>query len=168
MWNEAKCLFHKFKAILARITTDAHTLEKDAKTPVFRYKMLYRMLSASQNEINAEITKLATILKNKYGMDASILPIDNNGNGNANMTSHKTVQAAYELIFCRDDGDNFTTRLKALIQSIYKNPCTDRQSFDASTNACTAVVKSSGKVTENYAPHDMSGHLPTMSAAGVW
>jgi hypothetical protein len=175
MWNEANCLFNKFKAILAQITKDVQDFEKDAKTPVFRYKMIYRVLSASQNEINDEITKLATILNTKYHMKnktvASILPIDNNGNGNANMTSHKTVQAAYELIFCHtdgDDGDNFKKRLTALITSIYTNPCKNRQSFDASTNACTADVKSSGKVTENYAPHDMSGHLPTMSAAGVW
>ena len=173
MWNEANCLFNKFKAILAQITKDVQDFDKDAKTPVFRYKMIYRMLSASQNEINDEITKLATILTHhKIPLEPNrLLPIDSNGNGNANMTSHKTVQAAYELIFCHtdgDDGDNFKDRLKALIQSIYTNPCKDPLSFDASTNACTAVVKSSDKVTENYAPHDMSGHLPTMSAAGVW
>jgi hypothetical protein len=168
LWNEANCLFDTFKAILTQIEKDV----QDAKTPVFRYKMIYRMLSASQNEINDEITKLATILKS-YDMDNNtlnrLLPIDSNGNGNANMTSYKTVQAAYKLIFCHtdtDSDDDFTKRLQALIKNIYKNPCKDRQSFDASTNACT--VKSSGKVTENYAPHDMSGHLPTMSAAGVW
>ena len=163
-WNEANCLFDTFKAILTQIEKDV----QDAKTSVFRYKMIYRMLSASQNEINDEITKLATILKS-YDMDNNtlnrFLPIDSNGNGNANMTSYETVQAAYELIFCHTSS-NFTDKLKALITSIYKNPCKDPQSFDASTNACT--VKSSGKVTENYAPHDMSGHLPTMSAAGVW
>ena len=168
LWNEANCLFKKFKAILKQINADVQDAENDAKTPVFRYKMIYRMLSASQNEINDEITKLATILKS-YDMDNNtlnrFLPIDSNGNGNANMTSYETVQAAYELIFCHTDS-NFTDKLKALIKNIYKNPCKDRQSFDASTNACT--VKSSGKVTENYAPHDMSGHLPTMSAAGVW
>jgi hypothetical protein len=174
LWNEANCLFKKFKAILKQIETDVQDADNDAKTPVFRYKMIYRMLSASQNEINDEITKLATILKS-YDMDNNtlnrLLPIDSNGNGNANMTSYKTVQAAYKLIFCHtdtDSDDDFTKRLQALIKSIYHNPCTDPLSFDASTNACTAVVKSSGKVTENYAPHDMSGHLPTMSAAGVW
>lgn len=166
-WNEANCLFDTFKAILTQIEKDV----QDAKTSVFRYKMIYRMLSASQNEINDEITKLATILTSK-GIPLEknrFLPIDSNGNGNANMTSYDTVQAAYKLIFCHtdtDSDDDFTDKLKALITSIYKNPCTDPQSFDASTNACT--VKSSGKVTENYAPHDMSGHLPTMSAAGVW
>ena len=61
-WNEANCLFKKFKAILKQIETDVQDAENDAKTPVFRYKMIYRMLSASQNEINDEITKLATIL----------------------------------------------------------------------------------------------------------
>jgi len=70
-WNEANCLFKKFKAILKQIETDVQDAENDAKTPVFRYKMIYRMLSASQNEINDEITKLARQVMKPYRLHMS-------------------------------------------------------------------------------------------------